>query len=833
MDLKELQVCSVSGTYEPFDEAKVYQALRWAMCGYEKSVSQELIMTEVRKLLFDGMSTKELSDALILAATAFIERDFAYGYVAARLLLSKQFKEVTNTAIAYDVAVTVSYENKYRVSFIDAISAGIEKGLLAPDMALFDTQFLSAHLVLERDQLFDFMGLRTLYERYFLRDAHKNVLELPQAFWMRVAMGLAIGEPVNRNEWAVKFYEIISKMEYVPSTPTLLHAGTARPQLSSCFLATVDDDLHNIFKSFGDQAQLAKWSGGVAYDWSNIRAIGAQVKSIKTESQGVIPFLKISNDTTAAINRSGKRRGASVVYLETWHYEIEDFLDLRKNTGDERRRTHDLNTANWVPDLFMKRVANDQEWTLFSPHEVPDLHHLYGKAFEERYVLYEQMADEGKMELHKRIPARELYRKMLSSLFATGHPWITFKDACNIRSPQDHVGVVHSSNLCTEITLNTSVDEIAVCNLGSLNLARHINNGVFDTEHLARTIACAVRMLDNVIDINYYPVQEAQNSNMRHRPIGLGLMGLQDALYELNMTFESPKAVQYTDELMEFISYNAIYASSLLAQERGAYKTYQGSKWSRGLMPQDTIDLLEQERGVPITVSRTGVLDWTPVREQVKKYGMRNSNVMAIAPTATISTISGCVPCIEPIYKNMYVKANMSGQFTVINKHLVNDLKKLGLWDQDMLDTLKYYDGSVQRIDSIPETLKEKYKEAFEIDPIALIKLTAVRSKWIDQSQSHNVFMRGVSGKQLYDIYMTGWQYGLKTFYYLRTLGASQVEKSTLDAKKFGFTQKRVYDAFDSSSVVPATKAQEMPMEMNSAAKGCSLYKTEECESCQ
>jgi ribonucleoside-diphosphate reductase alpha chain len=608
----------------------------------------------------------------------------------------------------------------------------------------------------------------------------------------------------------------------MPSTPTLLHAGLTHPQLSSCYLNTVEDDLKHIFKCLGDNAQMSKWSGGIGTDWTNIRATGTFIKSIKTDSQGLIPFLKISNDVTAAINRSGSRRAAACVYLETWHLDIEDFIDLRKNTGDERRRTHDINTANWVPDLFFKRVIADADWTLFSPEEVPELHHIYGKAFEAKYVEYEQKVREGVIKKYKIVSAAKLWRKMLSRLFETGHPWITFKDPCNIRSPQDHVGVIHNSNLCTEITLNTSQDETAVCNLGSINLTTHVVDGQIDTPMLCATIKTAVRMLDNIIDINFYPTPEGQVSNMRHRPIGLGLMGFQDALYKLDIPFDDQRALEFSDNIMEQIAYCAILASSELAQERGAYPTFKGSKWDRGILPQDTIDLLEQERGIPIDVPRGGKLDWYPVRESIKKYGMRNSNTMAIAPTATISNISGCFPCIEPIYKNIYVKSNMSGEFTVVNRYLIDDLKKLGLWNQEMLDQIKYYDGNISMIAAIPTRLKAKYKEAFEIDPEWLIQLTAVRGKWIDQSQSHNVFMQGVSGVKLNAIYLAGWKKGLKTMYYLRTLGASQIEKSTLDAKKFGYTQKREY-SFN------ASEQEQAPL----VAAACSIENGPECDSCQ
>lgn len=839
--LSTMHALDAHGNRELIDFNRIRTAIEWAVQGYESTVSVDIILQEAVKLLFDGISKTEIADALILGTIAFVERDFAYGYVASRLLFKKQYKEVNGVSVLRsNVAET------YRASFITAIKTGVTDSILTPAMGDFDLERLAAHLVLDRDQLFDFMGLRTLNERYFLRTEQRRILELPQAFWMRVAMGLALQEGDLKNDRAIEFYEIMSQMLYVPSTPTLLHAGLTRPQLSSCFLGTVADDLHNIFKSVSDQAQLAKWSGGVAYDWTNIRATGSMIKSIKTESQGVVPFLKISNDTTAAINRSGKRRSASVVYLETWHLEVEDFLDLRRNTGDERRRTHDINTANWIPDLFMKRVLEDGTWSLFSPHEAPDLHDLYGKAFEEAYFRYEAKGIRGELEQYKSMPARDLWKKMLSRLFETGHPWITFKDACNIRSPQDHVGVVHSSNLCTEITLNTSIDEVAVCNLGSVNLAVHFSNGSLDKTLLVKTINTAVRMLDNVIDITFYPIEEARRSNARHRPVGLGMMGFQDALYQSNIEFSQPEALIFADEIMELISYTAIMASSKLAAERGAYQTYKGSKWDRNIFPQDTVDLLATERGVAIDINLSSHLDWKPVRDHVAKHGMRNSNVMAIAPTATISNISGCFPCIEPIYKNIYVKSNMSGEFTVVNKYLIDDLKALGLWDQDMLDQIKYYDGSIQQISSIPAHIRGKYKEAFEIDAVWLLQITAHRMKWIDQSQSHNVFMSGVSGKKLQEIYETAWKLGIKTLYYFRTMGASQIEKSTLDAKKFGYTQKRDYRDFAApeqpitetttaivqESVAPVLLADTI-IEPMVAGKACSLSSDPECDVCQ
>jgi ribonucleoside-diphosphate reductase alpha chain len=611
--------------------------------------------------------------------------------------------------------------------------------------------------------------------------------------WMRVAMGLAINEK-EKEKRALEFYEVLSTLRFVSSTPTLFHSGTPHAQLSSCYLNTVEDDLEHIFKVYGDNAQLSKWAGGVGTDWTNVRATGAYVKKADLESQGVVPFLKIANDVTVAINRSGRRRGATAVYLETWHMDIYDFLELRKNTGDERRRTHDMNTANWVPDLFMKRIREDKDWTLFSPDETPELHHIYGKAFEEKYEDYEKLAEEGKLILTKKVKARDLWKKMLAMLYETGHPWITFKDPSNIRSPQDHVGVVHNSNLCTEITLNTSKDETAVCNLGSVNLAMHMKGGKLNAELIENTVKTGMRMLDNVVDINFYPIEEAKNSNMKHRPVGLGLMGFQDALYMMGINFDSEECIKFADQSMETIAYYAILSSSELAKEKGTYESYKGSKWDRGLLPQDTVKLLEEERGEKIDVSKTETMDWKKVRDHVKEHGMRNSNCMSVAPTATISNICGAIPAIEPIYKNIYVKSNISGDFTIVNSYLIEDLKKLNMWDYEMLGKLKYQDGSIQNITEIPQALKEKYKETFEINPKWLIKAAAYRGKWIDQSQSVNIFFRGSSGKEISDIYFYAWEMGLKTTYYLRTLAASQVEKSTVNTAEHGSTHIRSQD---------------------------------------
>lgn len=810
LDSLSMRVIKRRGETVFFDRARVEAILKRCAQGLEGDISIDLIIKELIRNIYDGVSTENIEKALILSVVALLEKDPAYNVVASRLFLQRIYKEVIGASTSQ-----ASRAQEYKKAFISGIKKGVEAGRLNPTMADFPLEQLAEHLVIERDDLLRYRGIATLYERYFLR-LEKDLIELPQAFWMRVAMGLALKEE-HRLERAVEFYNTLSQLNYVSGTPTLFHSGTVHSQLSSCFLTYVDDDLNHIFKCLHDNAMLAKFSGGVGNDWTPLRATGSIIKSINVESQGVVPFLKIANDVVAAINRSGSRRGAQVVYLETWHYDIEDFLDLRRNTGDERRRTHEMNTANWIPDLFMKRVLNNENWTLFSPNDVPDLHDKVGKAFEEAYCAYEAQAARGEIRLFKIMPAAQLWRKMLSRLFETGHPWICFKDPCNLRSPQDHCGVVHSSNLCTEITLNTSREETAVCNLGSINLAQCIKDKKLDTQLLEKTINTAVRMLDNTIDVNFYPTKEAHASNMRHRPLGLGIMGLQDALFMMDLPFEDEKTLEFADLVMETVSYYAILASSKLAKERGAYESYKGSKWDRNIFPIDTLEILEQERGMKIEVDRVSRLDWTPVREYVRTHGLRNSNIMAIAPTATISNISGCFPCIEPVFKNMYVKVNMSGDFAVINEFLVADLKKLGLWNQEMVEQIKYYDGSIQMIDEIPDILKKKYKESFEIDPLWLLKLTALRGKWIDQSQSHNVFMSGVSGKLLNDIYVTAWKYGLKTTYYLRTLGASQIEKSTLDAKKFGFTQKRQYSA---------------QAKTETTIKACSIEDTD-CESCQ
>jgi ribonucleoside-diphosphate reductase alpha chain len=714
-----------------------------------------------------------------MSARTKVELEPNYTFVAARLLLNDLHHESLNF-LALPVPETLAEKTKlYPEIFKKYIQRGIELELLSPLLQNFDLAKLGAALNVNQDQQFQYLGLQTLYDRYFIHSDGVR-FELPQIFFMRVAMGLAIEEP-NKNERAIEFYQLISSFDYMCSTPTLFNAGTLRPQLSSCYLTTIPDDLGEIYNAMKDNALLSKFAGGLGNDWTCVRAMGAPIKGTNGKSQGVVPFLKVANDTALAVNQGGKRKGAMCAYLETWHLDIEEFLELRKNTGDDRRRTHDMNTANWIPDLFMKRVHQDQNWTLFSPDDTPDLHDLYGQAFEIAYQAYEQQAAAGKIKNFRTISAVQLWRKMLGLLFETGHPWITFKDACNVRSPQSHVGVIHSSNLCTEITLNTSLDEIAVCNLGSINLARHIDAQGLNTQKLAKTINTAVRMLDNVIDINYYSVVQAKKSNLRHRPVGLGIMGFQDALYQLDLPYASQSAVDFADYSMELISYYALQASCDLAQERSAYPSFKGSLWSQGILPIDSIALLEQARGTYLAVDCSRQLDWDALRQRIMKVGLRNSNIMAIAPTATISNICGVAQSIEPTYKNLFVKSNLSGEFTIVNPFLVKDLKKLGLWDEVLVNDLKYFNGGIQEIERIPQELKDKYATAFEIEPKWLIEAASRRQKWIDQGQSLNIYIDKPSGKKLDATYRLAWLRGLKTTYYLRTLGASDAEKSTVN----------------------------------------------------
>jgi ribonucleoside-diphosphate reductase alpha chain len=772
-----LRVTGADGLLAPLDEARLTALVHEACAGLD-AVSPEPILTETRRNLYDGITLDELSLAPILAARALVETDPDYSFVSARLLLDRLRREALSfVAGRPDAATQAEMGERYAEYFPNFIGAGIDAGLIDPELARFDLARLGAALKPERDLSFQYLGLQTLYDRYFLHTRGKR-FELPQAFFMRVAMGLALRE-IDREARAIEFYDLLSSFDFMASTPTLFNAGTTRPQLSSCFLTTIGDDLDAIFKGVKDNALLAKYSGGLGNDWTPVRGLGAHIKGTNGESQGVVPFLKVANDTAIAVNQGGKRKGAVCAYLETWHVDIEEFLDLRKNTGDDRRRTHDMNTANWVPDLFMQRVEADGEWTLFSPDEVPDLHELYGAPFKAAYEAHEARAAAGRIKVFKTVRAVDLWRRMLTMLFETGHPWITFKDPCNIRSPQGHAGVVHSSNLCTEITLNTSKDEVAVCNLGSVNLANHVSEGGLEMARLARTVKTAMRMLDNVVDINFYTIPEARKSNLRHRPVGLGLMGFQDALQALRIPYASAEAADFADRSMEAISYHAISASADLAAERGRYPSFDGSLWSKGILPIDSISLLEDARpGVEMDSGKT--LDWNALRERVTTVGMRNSNTMAIAPTATISNICGVSQSIEPAYQNLFVKSNMSGDFTVVNAALVRDLKARGLWDEVMISDLKYFDGSVGQIDRIPDDLKALYATAFEIDSAWLIEAASRRQKWIDQAQSLNLYMANPSGKALDALYRLAWKKGLKTTYYLRARSATHVEKSTL-----------------------------------------------------
>jgi ribonucleoside-diphosphate reductase alpha chain len=766
-----------NGTARPLDLKGLKATIAAACEGLSGEVSVEPILEATLKNLYDGVPAEEVRKSTILAARVLIEKDPSYAFVTARLLLHTIRHEVLGVEVSQ-----AEMAARYVTYFPDFIAEGIGAELLDKQLAEFDLPRLAAAIDSRRDLKFNYLGLQTLYDRYFLHVRGRRI-EMPQAFFMRVAMGLALNEP-DRNARAIEFYNLLSSFDFMSSTPTLFNSGTLRSQLSSCYLTTVADDLDGIFEAIKENALLAKYAGGLGNDWTPVRALGSHIKGTNGKSQGVVPFLKVVNDTAVAVNQGGKRKGAVCAYLETWHLDIEEFLELRKNTGDDRRRTHDMNTANWIPDLFMKRVMEGAEWTLFSPADAPDLHEKFGLEFEAAYTAYEKMADAGQLKQFKRIPALQLWRKMLTMLFETGHPWITFKDPCNIRSPQQHVGVVHSSNLCTEITLNTSDTEIAVCNLGSVNLVAHLKDDgaggrVLDQEKLKRTISTAMRMLDNVIDINYYAVEKAKNSNLKHRPVGMGIMGFQDCLHEMRVPYASQAAVEFADRSMETVAYYAYWASTELAEERGKYSSYDGSLWSRGILPQDSIDLLAQARGGYVEVDRSTTMPWDALRARVKQFGMRNSNCLAIAPTATISNIIGVDACIEPTYQNLYVKSNLSGEFTVVNEYLVRDLKKAGLWDEVMVADLKYFDGSLARIDRIPAELRKLYATAFEVDPGWLVEAASRRQKWIDQAQSLNIYIAGVSGKKLDEIYKLAWLRGLKTTYYLRSLGATSAEKST------------------------------------------------------
>jgi ribonucleoside-diphosphate reductase alpha chain len=767
-----------NGVTRPLDMAALRGIIESACANLGDAVSADPIIAETVKNLYDGVPMSQVYDSAILAARTMIEKDPAYSQVTARILLHTIRREILEEEVTQG-----EMANRYAEYFPQFIKRGVQAELLDDKLLQFDLKRLGAALDNNRDLQFGYLGLQTLYDRYFLH--HDGVrIEMPQAFFMRVAMGLSLNE-IDREARAIEFYNVLSSFDFMSSTPTLFNSGTRRSQLSSCYLTTVDDDLDGIYEALKENALLSKFAGGLGNDWTRVRALGSHIKGTNGKSQGVVPFLKVVNDTAVAVNQGGKRKGAVCAYLETWHLDIEEFLELRKNTGDDRRRTHDMNTANWIPDLFMKRVHEGGDWTLFSPSTCPDLHDKFGAEFETAYTAYEDKVARGEIKLFKKLPAAQLWRKMLGMLFETGHPWITFKDPCNVRSPQQHVGVVHSSNLCTEITLNTSDAEIAVCNLGSVNLVAHLKeqaDGTLALDHdkLKRTVSVAMRMLDNVIDINYYAVAKARNSNLKHRPVGMGIMGFQDCLHLLRTPYASQEAVAFADTSMEAVCYYAYYASTELAQERGRYSSYRGSLWDRGILPQDSVKLLEEARGGYVEVDSSESMDWTELRSRIATYGMRNSNCIAIAPTATISNIIGVSACIEPTFQNLYVKSNLSGEFTVVNDYLVRDLKERGLWDEVMVADLKYFDGTLSRIDRIPADLRAIYATAFELDPVWLVEAASRRQKWIDQAQSLNIYMGGASGKKLDEIYKLAWVRGLKTTYYLRTMAATHVEKSTV-----------------------------------------------------
>jgi ribonucleoside-diphosphate reductase alpha chain len=816
-----LNMKAADGSLMPLDLARLEALVLEAAAGLD-GVASEAILSETRRNLYDGISADELALAPILAARTLIETEPNYAKASARLLLDKLRREALSFVFARAQQATLpEMAERYADYFRAYVKAGIAEDLIDPELGRFDLDQLASALLPGRDLQFDYLGLQTLYDRYFLH-ARGTRFELPQAFFMRVAMGLAIRE-VDREARAIEFYRLLSSFDFMASTPTLFNAGTLRPQLSSCFLTTVPDDLDGIFKSIKDNALLSKYAGGLGNDWSRVRGLGAHIKGTNGESQGVVPFLKVANDAAIAVNQGGKRKGAVCAYLETWHIDLEEFLDLRKNTGDDRRRTHDMNTCNWVPDLFMERIEADGAWTLFSPDETPDLHDLYGPAFRAAYEGYEAKAQRGEMLVFKQVRASDLWRRMLTMLFETGHPWITFKDPCNIRSPQRHSGVVHSSNLCTEITLNTADDEVAVCNLGSVNLLAHITSAGLDHAHLARTVTTAMRMLDNVIDINFYTIPETRRSNLRHRPVGLGIMGFQEALQALRLAYASDAAVRFADESMEAVSFHAIAASCDLAAERGRYPSFEGSLWSKGILPLDSVELLHQARSGGIELDRSSTLDWDGLRERVRTRGMRNSNTMAIAPTATISNICGVGQSIEPAYQNLFVKSNMSGDFTVVNEALVRDLKARGLWDEVMVSDLKYFDGCLDQIDRVPDDLKALYATAFEIDSAWLIEAAARRQKWIDQSQSLNLYIASPSGKKLDALYRLAWKRGLKTTYYLRSRSATHVEKSTL---------KGTDGKLNAVSVTLATAAPIVISQDSAWGQACSIDNPD-CEACQ
>jgi len=810
------------GDCELLDPRRLEMQLQHACRGLSE-VSIDDLQAELQLQLYNGITPSEIATAMVLAARSRIEIDPQYDRVAARLTLNIIYREALGRT-----AVNGELDTLYRSAFAKYIEVGIEAGRISERLRSFDLDRLAESLAPERDELFPYLGVQTIYDRYLLHVDGRRI-EAPQYFWMRVAMGLALPEGADRTERAIEFYQVLSTFRFTAATPTLFNSGTGHPQLSSCYLSTVEDNLEHIFKVISDNARLSKWAGGLGNDWTQIRATNAHIRGTNGRSQGVIPFLKVVSDTAVAVNQGGKRKGAVCAYLESWHLDIDEFLDLRKNTGDDRRRTHDMHTANWIPDLLMKRVIAGGTWTLFSPDEVPDLHDLVGRAFEERYEHYEREALAGRIRLFREVSAVDLWRKMLTRLFETGHPWMTFKDPSNIRSPQDHQGVVHSSNLCTEILLNTSPSETAVCNLGSINLRSHIRDGQLDLQELKHTVGIAIRMLDNVIDINFYPTDEAKTSNLRHRPIGLGLMGFQDALAACGISYASQEAVEFADRSMEALSYYALLASSQLAKERGTYDTYAGSKWDRGLLPIDTIDLLEQERGMPVDMDRSHTLDWQVVREQIARHGMRNSNVMAIAPTATISTIVGVTQSIEPTYRHIFAKSNLSGEFIQVTINLIHELKDRNLWDDDMLQQLKYHDGTLADIDRLPPDIKARYVTAFDIAPQWLIACASRRQKWIDMGQSFNLYIGEASGRRLNDMYIQAWQMGLKTTYYLRSLSRTKVEQSTVDINRFGVQPKWMKSRSASSSIA-MERASAVEPQRDSRVCDASAP---DCEACQ
>jgi ribonucleoside-diphosphate reductase alpha chain len=817
-------VVTDGGQRVPLDDARLQGLIVSACAGLGEDVKPDPILAETRRNLYDGVPIDEVYKAAILAARTLIEKDPGYTRATARLLLHTIRREILGEEVTQE-----QMASRYAEYFPTFIKKGVDAELLDEKLQQFDLTRLGAALKAERDLQFDYLGLQTLYDRYFLHMDEVRI-EMPQAFFMRVAMGLALNE-IDREARAIEFYDVLSSFDFMSSTPTLFNAGTRRSQLSSCYLTTVEDDLDGIYEALKENALLSKFAGGLGNDWTRVRALGSYIKGTNGKSQGVVPFLKVVNDTAVAVNQGGKRKGAVCAYLEAWHLDIEEFLELRKNTGDDRRRTHDMNTANWIPDLFMKRVMEGGDWTLFSPSTCPDLHDKFGHAFEAAYTAYEAKVERGEIKLYKRIPARDLWRRMLTMLFETGHPWITFKDACNVRSPQQHVGVVHSSNLCTEITLNTSDTEIAVCNLGSVNLVQHLKDGAIDHAKLKKTVATAMRMLDNVIDINYYAVKKARDSNLRHRPVGLGIMGFQDSLYQLRVPYASPAAVEFADRSMEAVCYHAYWASTELAAERGRYSTYRGSLWDRGILPLDTLKLLAEQRGGYVEVDTGATLDWDSLRARIAEHGMRNSNCVAIAPTATISNIIGVDASIEPCFGNLSVKSNLSGEFTIVNEYLVRDLKRLGLWDDVMVMDLKHFDGSLRRIDRVPDELKQLYATAFEVETQWLVEAAARRQKWIDQAQSLNIYMAGASGKKLDETYKLAWLRGLKTTYYLRTMGATHAEKSTVKAG----AMNSVSSGGGGLSALDAAAAQartQMSAEPATDMKFCAIDDPT-CEACQ